>query len=105
MANLNDLAVEEITKGNEVPEELLSPKPDEVPAQGGFKLDFSWLMKETGPGEIEDYIDHPLNFNASKGLAQIIRGVAGFIGNGSQLKLAVVDVLFGFLKMRGGRMA
>lgn len=68
----------------------------------GIRLNLGFLMKETGPGEIEDYIEHPLNFNQSKGIAQVIRGVAGFVGNGSQLRLAVLDIVFGLNRFRKG---
>jgi hypothetical protein len=50
---------------------------------------------DTGEGSIESYLDHPLNFNNSKGLAQMLRGLTGITGN---LKLAIVDVIFGFLR-------
>jgi hypothetical protein len=53
------------------------------------------LTAETGEGSIGDYIDHPINFNNSKGLAQIIRGLSGILGN---LNLAIVDVIFGALR-------
>lgn len=53
------------------------------------------LTAETGDGSIGDYLDHPMNFNNSKGLAQILRGFTGIVGN---LNLAVIDVLFGLLR-------
>lgn len=63
------------------------------------------LTAETGEGSIEEYIDHPMNFKNSKGLAQMLRGFTGIIGN---LKLAVIDVVFGFLRFssenKGGNM-
>ena len=54
------------------------------------------LKSETGEGGIEDYIQHPINFNNSKGMAQTIRGLTGLIGN---LKLAVIDIFAGVLNM------
>lgn len=59
-----------------------------------FRLGFGWIHTPTGEGSIEEYVDHPLNFNRSKGLAQILRGVTGFLGN---LKLAVVDIFVGVM--------
>jgi len=53
------------------------------------------LSSPTGEGSIGEYLEHPLNFNNSKGLAQIIRGVTGLLGN---LNLAIVDIVFGFLR-------
>lgn len=53
------------------------------------------LKAETGAGAIGDYLDHPMNFNKSHGLAQILRGLTGMIGN---LNLAVIDVVMGALR-------
>jgi hypothetical protein len=65
---------------------------DNEPAQPGL---FARLFKaETGPGDVEAYLDHPLNFDKSLGLAQVIRGATGLFG---ELKLAVIDVAFGLL--------
>lgn len=50
------------------------------------------LKKPTGEGEISDYVEHPLNFEKSESLAQILRGLTGFFGD---LKLAVIDVGIG----------
>jgi hypothetical protein len=60
------------------------------------------ITAETGSGDIETYIEHPMNYNKSKGLAQILRGLTGIIGN---LDLAIIDVVFGafrFSKEKGG---
>lgn len=60
------------------------------------------LTAETGPGGVEEYVDHPVNYNSSKGLAQLIRGLSGVFGN---LNLAVIDIAIGamrFSKERGG---
>lgn len=59
---------------------------------------------ETGTGEINDYIDLPLNFDRSEGLAQILRGAAGFIG-ANFLRSAILDVVVGFWRWsgKGGR--
>lgn len=53
------------------------------------------LTAETGPGPISQYIDHPLNFSQSNGMAQIIRGLSGIIDN---LNLAIIDILVGGLR-------
>lgn len=62
------------------------------------------LTAETGDGPITKYLDHPLNFNQSYGLAQVIRGLSGLISN---LNLAVIDIVVGglrFSKERKGEM-
>ena len=61
------------------------------------------LTTETGPGPLSDYTDHPMNFNKSKGLAKILRGISGFL-DGNSLRLAIIDIFIGaleFSKERG----
>src|SRR4051812_23994356 len=53
------------------------------------------ITSETGTGSIGNYLDHPMNFNKSMGLAQTLRGLTGIIGN---LNLAIIDVVFGILR-------
>lgn len=53
------------------------------------------LTSETGDGSIDDYLDHPMNFKKSKGIAQILRGVTGI---GLNLRLAIIDIGFGALR-------
>lgn len=55
-----------------------------------------WLKSPTGGGSIESYVNHPLNFNGSWGLAQVIRGLTGIFTN---LDYAVIDIVMGALKM------
>lgn len=50
---------------------------------------------ETGEGSIGDYLQHPMNFNQSQGLAQMLRGLTGIVGN---LNLAIIDVVMGALR-------
>lgn len=54
-----------------------------------------FLKAETGPGGIEEYIEHPLNFSSSKGLARMIRGLTGILGS---LNLAIIDIVIGGLE-------
>lgn len=63
------------------------------------------LTAETGPGEIDhpDYMQHPLNFDCSIGLAQVLRGLTGLLEHG--LRLAVLDVAFGLFRWFRGRRA
>ena len=55
---------------------------------------------ETGPGDISDYIDLPLNFDHSEGLAQVLRGASGFIG-ANFLRSAILDLVVGFWRWSG----
>lgn len=67
--------------------------PAEPPSGGGMGIDFSFLLKPTGPGDVEDYLQHPLNAKRSKGLAQALRGATGLFGDG--LRAALADIVFG----------
>jgi hypothetical protein len=58
----------------------------------GLNLDFSFLRAETGDGSIEDYLDHPMNFNKSSSVARMLRGATGLFGS---LRLAVIDIVLG----------
>ncbi len=65
---------------------------DQPEEQGGFSLDFSFLKAETGEGTIEDYLDHPMNFNKSLSVARMLRGATGLFGS---LRLAIIDIALG----------
>lgn len=54
------------------------------------------LKSKTGQGTIEDYKEHPLNFNNNSGLGQILRGLTGILG---QLDLAIIDIFLGGFKI------
>ena len=56
-------------------------------------LDF--LKAPTGPGAIEDYIDHPLNFDGEKSTARIIRGCTGIFG---ALDFGLTDIILGVVE-------
>lgn len=67
------------------------------PQQAAFPFpEFSFLRTPTGEGAIEDYLQHPLNINNSKGMAQILRGFTGIAGD---LKLAVIDIFLGSINL------
>lgn len=77
----------------------------EAQAQGiGISDIFSKFMDlfrvETGPGELKDYIDCPMNFDRSEGLAQILRGASGFIG-ANFLRSALLDIVVGWWRWVG----
>lgn len=100
MSILNDATVEEI---NEAAEDLTQDLDKDLNQEASRTIniphfDFSFLKTPTGSGSIEDYTDHVLNPNKSKGLAQMLRGFTGLAG---ELNLAILDITFGafaFLK-------
>jgi hypothetical protein len=53
------------------------------------------LTAETGEGSIDSYLQHPMNFNNSKSMGRILRGLTGIIGN---LSLAIIDIGLGVLE-------
>lgn len=68
------------------------------PSGSGFGIpmpDLSIILAKTGSGSIEDYIDHPLNRSGSRGLAQMIRGITGILG---ETDFAIVDIALGALE-------
>ena len=69
---------------------------EETAAENLIRLDFSFLMKKTGPGTVESYLDHPMNPKASKGLARVLRGFTGIAGD---LDLAIIDIALGGFEM------
>ena len=70
-----------------------APEPE---SPGLFQLDFSFLLKKTGPGPVESYLDHPMNPKRSKGRARFLRGCTGIAGD---LDLAVIDIVIGGAEM------
>lgn len=78
------------------PEELQAPElpPEETEQPQGFQLNLDWLWADSPDEPIESYIEHPLNFGRSKGIAQALRGLEGIFGN---LRKAVIDIIIGTL--------
>lgn len=92
-ATIND---EIMMEGGVMPEEYLEvDNNNNMSTENGFGIDLSILKAKTGEGAIEDYIQHPLNFNNSHGLARIIRGFTGILG---ALDLAIIDIGVGVLE-------
>lgn len=68
----------------------------EVVERPSFKIP-EFLKAETGAGDIESYVDHPMNFNKSMPLARMLRGFTGMFGS---LRYAVIDIVLGAFEMR-----
>jgi hypothetical protein len=92
----------EMTIGEEL--NGVNPVMEEEPAEeGGFLNNLpEFLTAKTGSGSVESYLDHPLNFNKSQGLARIIRGATGILG---ALDLAIIDIGLGLLEFLKGKKA
>lgn len=83
----NDQPVEQAPVSPAPPEEK---RTVELPA---------FLRAKTGSGDIKNYMEHPLNFDKSEGLAQVIRGFTGMF---DALDLAIIDIAVGFFRWRKG---
>jgi hypothetical protein len=95
--NISELAGNETTmKPEEVLKDGLEVETEEEiqPEKSSFNWSalHDFLFKPTGPGPISEYKDHPLNFNQSNGLAQILRGLTGLF---TDLGYALVDIVVG----------
>lgn len=71
-------------------------QPEAAAVSETISLDFGFLMKKTGPGPVESYLDHPMNPKSSSGMARMLRGFTGIAGD---LDLAVIDIALGALEM------
>lgn len=87
-----DVPVDERLSSEEVIEESLQPQVNSRVNEMVNRI----LTAETGQGTIGDYLEHPLNFNQSKGIARILRGLTGIMGN---LNLAIIDIALGVLEV------
>lgn len=91
------MSIEELVQqqGGSVPPVGAVEEPEEQ-VGGGLGIDFGFLLKPTGDGPIENYLDHPLNGKRSRGLAQALRGATGLFGEG--LRAALADLVFGVME-------
>jgi hypothetical protein len=90
------MSIEDMIDKNEVhPGEVQREEVAPEQNTAGFNLDLSFLKTPTGEGELYEYMNHTLNFNQSKGMARIIRGLTGFLGN---MNFAIVDIFIGVLE-------
>lgn len=62
----------------------------------------AWVKSQTGPGDVDEYINHPMNFGHSLGFAQILRGLTGIVG---ELRYALLDIGLGLLQINKERKA
>lgn len=82
---------------NEVAPAPAEEQPAPAPAEEtkGIGIDLGFLQAKTGEGSIDSYIEHPMNINKSRGLAQVIRGFTGLFG---ALDLAIIDIVVGLMQ-------
>lgn len=100
MASISDFVNKEESEGVQSFEQQAEEMDaiNQAPATRGF--DLSFLKTQTGAGDISEYKNHALNFNGSNGVARILRGMTGFLG---ELNYAIVDVLLGVLEVAKDR--
>jgi hypothetical protein len=97
MPTLDEIANENTVNPNEMPTiEPLGDMQEPTPQNNRIQEILNKVMTaETGGGAIGDYIDHPMNFLKSKGLARVLRGLTGIFGS---LSLAIIDIAVGTLE-------
>jgi hypothetical protein len=96
MPTLDDIANNtETVNPNEMP--TIEPIAVQEPQQSSRMQEIlnKIMTAETGDGSVGDYIEHPMNFLKSKGLARVLRGLTGIFGS---LSLAIIDIAVGALE-------
>jgi hypothetical protein len=89
MATLEELVNQKVPP--ELPLQVEAPEAEEE-----VRISLEWIKAQTGDGVIEDYMDHPLNFNRSRGMARVLRGLTGLIGG---LNFALADIVIGAMEL------
>jgi len=95
MPTLDEIANENTVNPNEMPTIDPIDIPEPQPNNRIQEILNKVMTAETGEGSIGDYIDHPMNFLKSKGLARVLRGLTGIFGS---LSLAIIDIAVGTLE-------
>ena len=75
-----------------------APEAFEENTGAGYRFampDLSFLAARTGDGSVDEYINHPLNFDNKASTARILRGCTGLCG---QLDYALIDIAFGVIE-------
>lgn len=96
MSLLDEARIEEAAEA--AAEEVSAAAPEMEEAAPGFRFttpDLSFLAAPTGEGPIDDYMEHPLNFDHKKSTARILRGCTGICGN---LDYAIIDIALGVIE-------
>jgi len=76
-------------------DEDLTPDEKKDKPEGILKI----LLADSADKKLEDYTDHPLNYDHSDSTGRILRGVEGMIGN---LDKALVDIIAGCVQKLSG---
>jgi len=86
------------TGENPVPGEIMPPPPPAPAISGGF---LNSLLKKSPDKAIEEYNNHPLNYDRRESTGRILRGLEGLF---MDFNYAIVDILLGLLeKWKEGR--
>lgn len=96
MADLLNEAIRDEAAEAAAAEQVAAPEDfEDAPGVSFTMPDLSFLLAKTGPGAVEEYIDHPLNFDGMKSTARILRGLTGIAG---ELDYALIDIGLGCLE-------
>ncbi len=93
--NIEEMAFKDINNDNiniDQDQDQGSVENKSGPPQKSF---WDIITTKTGQGNLENYIDNPLNYDNTKETGQVLRGLSGFTGD---LDLAVVDIIMGIFR-------
>lgn len=99
---LEEIEGVEVAKEAAVGLENVSRETLEANTRQGFDGSrfMEFLKRPTGEGDISFYVNHPLNYDGSKEMGQVIRGCTGLLG---ALDFAVLDIGLGMMKILSKR--
>ena len=95
MADLLNEAIRDEAAEAAAAETMAAEEFEDTPGVRFTVPDLSFLFAKTGAGAVEEYIDHPLNFDGMKSTARILRGLTGSAG---ELDYALIDIGLGALE-------
>lgn len=55
-----------------------------------------FIKRPTGEGDVNEYINHPMNYDGTREVGQVIRGMTGLLG---ALNYAIIDIGIGLMKI------
>lgn len=96
MADLLNEAIRDEAAEAAAAEQVAAPEDfEDAPGVRFAMPDLSFLLAKTGAGAVEEYIEHPLNFDGEKSTARMLRGLTGIAG---ELDYALIDIGLGALE-------
>lgn len=89
----NEKPYNALSEGMQQPGFAIRGLEDPPVQQPGFAIP-EFLKAKTGPGSVEEYINHPMNIKKNEHFARMLRGFTGMFNS---LDYAIIDVIVGAL--------